>query len=134
MKKVICSNCGHINENTAVDKVDIYFPNRRLRGVSGKTISCLSCGEDNDLTIFGEQWVSCIHNVRLLELPNVKENNRIYIANKSIAKLRDGVRKKDKREIQDALNIVEDHPFLWEGLDGMLNEWNNLIKTANELI
>lgn len=134
MKKVICSECGHVSENVAVETVDIYFPYRRLRDAQGKSICCEGCGSDIDMTIFGEQHVMNLHKVQMILLPTVKENNRIYNAGKLVEMLKAGVKHKNKQMIMRVYDLVEKEKFNWDGLDELFEKWNVLVDTANEIV
>lgn len=56
------------------------------------------------------------------------------LAIKAIEKLREGITKKNKAQLLEAYEMVEDESFSWDGMDGLFEEWNQLVEQVNEIL
>lgn len=78
-KDIICGSCGTKEENVLVNSAEVYFPNRYVYA-NNKCMpyACKSCGWAYNMILFGENNISGISDLTLLQLPQVLENNTLW--------------------------------------------------------
>ncbi len=141
--KVICGDCGHIEERTDVKSDEVYFPYRYVRDNDGFGISCSNCGDNGNMVIFGRNLVSGRNGFSLLKLPHVQESNKIWQEaqdEQALArKKEDGIRlwqrayevtQRTQKNYKTRLKELE----TWDKVNGNADEREAKIEALNRLI
>jgi hypothetical protein len=85
MEKTICSYCGTVKETENRVSEWVYFPNRMVY-VGNECYRCLNCHNDNDIVIFGKQFISGIFSKPTTNFDNINLNNIEYQKRKKLNK------------------------------------------------